>query len=63
MENQKEMLRDYSESADVTIENNYLKNNQILEPSNAPPISDQISRHKTVYLNGFGGSGKTTRAI
>ena len=57
------MLRDYSESADVEIKNNYLHGDNLSERSNAPPISDPICRYKTVYLNGCGGSGKTTRAI
>jgi hypothetical protein len=59
----KEMLRDYSQSADVEISNDYLRGDNLSERSNAPPCSDPICRYKTVYLNGCGGSGKTTRAI
>ena len=59
----KETLRDYSESADVTVEDNYIRGDNLSERSNAPPCSDPICRWKTVYLNGCGGSGKTTRAI
>jgi len=33
------------------------------EPSTAPHYSDPLSRHRLSYLNGGGGSGKTTRAI
>ena len=60
-----EIQRDYSKSADVEIKNNYRKNDisEGFSLSNAPPISDPICRYKTVYLNGCGGSGKTTRAI
>jgi len=60
-----EIQRDYSKSADVEIKNSYLKNDNSegFSMSNAPPISDPVCRYKTVYLNGCGGSGKTTRAI
>ena len=44
----KETLRDYSESADVEIKNNYLHGDNLSERSNAPPISDPICRYKTV---------------
>ena len=33
------------------------------EPSTAPRHGDPLSRHRLSYLNGGGGSGKTTRAI
>jgi hypothetical protein len=59
----KEMLHDYSESADVEISNDYLRGDNLSEGSNAPPCSDPICRYKTVYLKGCIGSGKTTRAI
>ncbi|KAL3887674.1 hypothetical protein ACJMK2_000068 [Sinanodonta woodiana] len=58
-----EIRRDYSPSADVPIADNYLRSDNLSEWSNAPPVSDPICRYKTVYLNGCGGSGKTTRAI
>ena len=54
---------DYSKSADVRIENNYWKNDQISGISNAPSISGPIYIHKTVYLNGCGWSGKTICVI
>jgi hypothetical protein len=38
----KEIPCDYSKSADVMIENNYLKNDHISELSDAPSISDPI---------------------
>ena len=59
----KETILDYSESADVPIKDIYRKTNRILKSSSAPSIYDPVSRHKTIYLNGPGGSGKTTRAI
>ena len=31
--------------------------------STSPSIHDSIARHRLVYLNGPGGSGKTTRVI
>ena len=34
-----------------------------LTPSTAPCHDDPLSRHRLSYLNGGGGSGKTTRAI
>ena len=34
-----------------------------LTPSTAPGHDDPLSRHRLSYLNGSGGSGKTTRAI
>ena len=34
-----------------------------LTPSTAPRHDDRLSRHRLSYLNGGGGSGKTTRAI
>ncbi|KAL3862178.1 hypothetical protein ACJMK2_008165 [Sinanodonta woodiana] len=58
-----EIRRDYSKSADVPMADNYLRGDNLSEWSNAPPVSDPICRYKTVYLNGCGGSGKTTRAI
>ena len=58
-----EIRRDYSKSADVPIKDNYIRGDNLSEWSNAPPISDPICRYKTIYLNGCGGSGKTTRAI
>lgn len=58
-----EIRRDYSKSADVEIKDGYLRGNNLSELSNAPPISDPVCRYKTVYLNGCGGSGKTTRVI
>jgi hypothetical protein len=48
------------------MDDKYLSYNRIeiqSEFSNAPPVSDPVCRYKTVYLNGCGGSGKTTRAI
>lgn len=33
------------------------------DPSTAPTYTDKLSRHRLSYLNGGGGSGKTTRAI
>jgi len=59
----REKLFEYFKSADVTIENNYLRDDNLSEWSNAPPISDPICRYKTIYLKDCGGSGKTTRAI
>jgi len=45
------------------VEDNYMRGDNLSERSNAPPCSDPIFRWKTVYFNGCGGSGKTTRAI
>ena len=40
-----------------------LRSNRTLPPSTAPRHDDPLSRHRLSYLNGGGGSGKTTRAI
>ncbi|KAL3880323.1 hypothetical protein ACJMK2_032571 [Sinanodonta woodiana] len=58
-----EIRRDYSKSADVPIKDNYYRGDNLSSWSNAPPVSDPICRYTTIYLNGCGGSGKTTRAI
>ena len=42
---------------------NSLRSNRTLSPSTAPRHDDPLSRHRLSYLNGGGGSGKTTRAI
>ena len=41
----------------------YIKNKKDLTPSTAPHHDDPLSRHCLSYLNGGGGSGKTTRAV
>ena len=41
----------------------YKKHQRELPISTAPRHDDPLSRHKLSYLNGGGGSGKTTRAI
>ena len=41
----------------------YKKQQKELTPSTAPFYDDPLTRHKLSYLNGGGGSGKTTRAI
>ncbi len=58
-----ENILSYSESADVEIKEIYYKNNNQISKSSAPSMYDPVARHKTVYLNGCGGSGKTTRVI
>lgn len=66
-----EMLHGYCESADVTIKDEYRKstnNNFVVAEMSStvsllPSVYDPVTRHKTVYLNGPGGSGKTTRVI
>ena len=60
----KEILHDYSISADAEMFDKYIEIGNSSEfSSNAPSVSDPVTRYKTVYLNGCGGSGKTTRAI
>ena len=65
----KEMLHDYSKSADTEMFDKYIDGNckaistEEFPALISPPVSDPITRYKTVYLNGCGGSGKTTRAI
>ena len=44
-------------------EPDFIKYQHIWNPSIAPKWDDPLSRHKFSYLNGGGGSGKTTRAI
>ncbi|MEW8689292.1 MAG: hypothetical protein AB2556_26010, partial [Candidatus Thiodiazotropha sp.] len=41
----------------------YMATKRDLPPSTAPRHNDPLSRHALSYLNGGGGSGKTTRAI
>ena len=59
----KEMLHDYCISADTEIVDNYIEDSSNFTVGNAPPVSDPVTRYKTVYLNRCGGKGKTTRAI
>ena len=41
----------------------YICSEKDLTPSTAPRHDDPLTRHQLSYLNGGGGSGKTTRAI
>ena len=41
----------------------YISSTRTLPPSTAPRYDDPLSRHRLSFLNGGGGSGKTTRAI
>ena len=49
--------------ANYTPKLEYCKAEKALEPSIAPQYKDPLTRHQLSYLNGGGGSGKTTRAI
>lgn len=41
----------------------YVTQKKEMPPSTAPRYDDPLTRHQLCYLNGGGGSGKTTRAI
>ncbi|MEW8688886.1 MAG: hypothetical protein AB2556_23965 [Candidatus Thiodiazotropha sp.] len=51
------------EHADYRAEPASVATQNDLTPSTAPRHEDPLSRHALSYLNGGGGSGKTTRAI
>ncbi|MEW8689131.1 MAG: hypothetical protein AB2556_25195 [Candidatus Thiodiazotropha sp.] len=51
------------EHADYRAEPASVVTKENLPPSTAPRYDDPLTRHQLSYLNGGGGSGKTTRAI
>ena len=51
------------ETAQYTPKPNYYKQNKHIPDSEEPHFNDPLALHQLSYLNGGGGSGKTTRAI
>ncbi|MEW8688830.1 MAG: hypothetical protein AB2556_23680, partial [Candidatus Thiodiazotropha sp.] len=58
-----EKIRMPQEHADYRTEPASVATQKDLPPSIAPHYEDPLSRHVLSYLNGGGGSGRTTRAI